>query len=128
MSELLIFFQQNGLWLTLIAIAGVILLGVLKYLKVFSKLEEKIRHVCYLAISVGLSIIGSCIYVACIHQFSITHMLALSGAIFALNQTFYSIYDNTTLKELLFKFISWCKGHKKDIEDVAKEIDDQINK
>ncbi len=128
MSELLIFFQQNGLWLTLIAIAGVIVLGILKYLKVFSKLDEKMRHVCYLAISVGLSVIGSCIYIACMHQFSTTYMLALSGAIFALNQTFYSIYDNTTLKELLFKFISWCKGHKKDIEDVAKEIDDQINK
>lgn len=125
MNEIITFFQQNGLWLTLIAIAGILILGILKYLNVFKKLEEKYRHMCYLVISVGLSIIGSCIYLACIGQFTAGYLFTLACAIFALNQTFYNIYDTAALKDLVLKFILWCKAHKKEIKDVADEIDNQ---
>lgn len=128
MEEILTFFQQHGLWLTLIAVVGIILLGVLKYCNVFKKFDEKIRHVLYLVISIGISIIGSVIYLACVHQFDITYIATVAGAIFALNQAFYTIYDTTTLKELFLKLIDWIKGlvtsgkAQEIVEDVKEEI------
>lgn len=110
MEELLVFFQNYGWQLALIALAGVIILGVLKYCNVFSKLDEKYRHIIYLAISVGVSLIGSIVYLACIHQLTIGGAFAIAGAILALNQVFYSIYANTPLKELWNKFVDWIKG------------------
>ena len=128
MNEILVFFQQNGLWLTLIALAGVIILGVMKYCKLFKKLDEKARHACYLAISIGLSMIGSCIYIVCKDQFTFTYLITLTGAVFALNQAFYSIYDTTSLKDLLTRFVNWCFNHPDVIEDVANKLDDNLNK
>ena len=110
MDELVVFFQQYGLWLTVIAVLGIVILGVLKYCKVFSKLEEKVRHILYLVISVGLSIIGSVIYLACVHQLDISYIAVLATAIFALNQAAYTIYDTTTLKDLVAKLLDWIKG------------------
>lgn len=124
MENILVFFQQHGLWLTLIAIAGIILLGVLKYCNVFKKFEEKIRHLLYLVVSVGISIIGSIIYLACVHRIDIAYIATLAGAIFALNQAFYTIYDTSTLKELLSKLVNWIKekiNKKKDSGNESKE-------
>ena len=109
MEELLQFFQQHGLWLTVIALAGVIVLGILKYCNVFKKLDEKVRHVLYLVISVGISLIGSAIYLACVGGFDITYFITLAGAIFALDQTFYAIYANLGIKELLGKVWEYVK-------------------
>lgn len=128
MNEILIFFQQNGLWLTLIAVAGIVILGIMKYCNVFKKLNEKSRHACYLAISIGLSMIGSCIYLLCIKQFTFTYTLTLTGAVFALNQAFYTIYDTTTLKDLVVKFMNWCLKRPDVIEDIANELDEKIKK
>lgn len=124
MEDILVFFQQHGLWLTLIAIAGIILLGVLKYCNVFKKFEEKIRHLLYLVISVGISIIGSIIYLACVHQIDIVYIATLTGAIFALNQAFYTLYDTSTLKELLRKLVDWIKekiNKKKGSDNESEE-------
>lgn len=110
MDELLVFLQNYGWQLALIALAGIIILGVLKYCNVFKKLDEKVRHILYLVISVGLSVVGSIIYLACIHQLTVGGAFAVAGAIFALNQAFYTIYDTTTLKELGKKLVEWIKG------------------
>ena len=110
MDELLTFLQSYGWQLALIALAGIIILGVLKYCNVFNKLDEKIRHILYLVISVGLSVVGSIIYLACIHQLTVGGAFAIAGAILALNQVFYSIYANTPLKELGKKLINWIKS------------------
>lgn len=111
MDSILEFFAQHGLWLTLIAVIGIIVLGILKYTGAFKKLSENARHICYLAISVGLSIIGSIIYTLCVGAFDWKEMFALAGAILALNQTFYSLYANLTLKELWEKFVAWAKDY-----------------
>lgn len=110
MEELLNFFRLYGWQLALIALAGIIILGVLKYCKVFSKFDEKIRHVFYLLISVGISIIGSIIYLACVGSLTVEFAFAVAAAILALNQTFYAIYSTTTLKDLVAKLIDWIKG------------------
>lgn len=124
MEELLVFLQIYGWQLALIALAGIIILGVLKYCNVFKKFDEKIRHVLYLVISVGISIIGAVIYLACIHQLTVEFAFVVAGAILALNQTFYAIYDTTTLKSLVTKLLDWIKGLITSGKD--KEIVDEI--
>ena len=110
MEELLNFLRLYGWQLALIALAGIIILGVLKYCNVFSKFDKKIRHVFYLLISVGISIIGSIIYLACVGSLTVEFAFAVAAAILALNQTFYAIYSTTTLKDLVAKLIDWIKG------------------
>lgn len=110
MEELVVFLQLYGWQLALIALAGIIILGVLKYCKVFSKFDEKIRHVLYLVISVGISIIGAVIYLACVGSLTVEFAFAVAAAILALNQTFYTIYSNLSLKEFFLKLIDWIKS------------------
>ena len=110
MEQIENFFQQHGLVLTIIAVVGIILLGILKYCNVFSKVEEKYRHLIYLAISVGVSIIASIVYLAIVKQLSVGYVFGIAGSIFALNQAMYAIYANTPLKELLNKVINFIKN------------------
>lgn len=100
-TQLMEFFANYGWQLTLIAVAGVVVLGVLKYANVFARLEKEERKPVYLCISIGLSVIGSAIYLAVIKQFDYKLLIAVSIAIYAINQTFYSIYENTKLRDLL---------------------------
>lgn len=123
MNELLVFLQTYGWQLALIALAGIIILGVLKYCNVFKKFDEKTRHILYLVISVGISVIGAVIYLACIHQLTIEFACVVAGAILALNQTFYAIYDTTTLKDLVLKLLDWIKGL---ISSKGKKLVDEI--
>ena len=109
MNELLIFFQTYGLPITLIAILGIIVLGILKYCNVFSKLEEKYRHWVYIGISVAISVIGTMIYLAIVKQFEINYILTVSAALFALNQAFYSIFKATSLNDLGTKVLDILK-------------------
>ena len=125
MDELLVFFQQHGLWLTIIAVVGIVLLGVLKYCNVFKKFDEKVRHALYLVISVGISIVGSIIYLTCVRQLDIAYISTLATAIFALNQAFYTIYDTTTLKELFNKLLEWVEGLINKKKDPVEKTDDE---
>ena len=109
MNEFVLFVNQYGLALSGIALIGIVVLGILKYTNVFSKLEERYRHICYIVISAGLSIIGACIYLVCVNQFTPDYAVTVAGAIFALNQTFYAIYSSVSLKELVDKFLDWIE-------------------
>ena len=100
MEELVAFFTKYGLWTTLIAIIGIAGLGVMKYCNLFKKIEEKKRHYIYLLISVGFSVIATAIYLAIIKSFEWDYFLAASAALYALNQTFYSIFKVTPVNRV----------------------------
>lgn len=100
MSELVEFFTVNGLQLTLIAILGIVILGVLKYTCILKKLPEKYRHFIYLTISLGFSFIASGVYMKVHNNFDVKAYVALCGMIYALNQTFYNIFKITSLNKL----------------------------
>ncbi len=110
MNELITFFGNYGLAITIIAILGIAILGVLKYCKVFKKFEEKQRHYLYLAISVGLSLIAAIVYLLIIGQFEWNYFLIVAGAIYALNQTFYNIFKTTSLNDLGKMALDYIKG------------------
>ena len=105
--ELLInFLNEYGWQLGLIATISIVLLGILKYTNIFSKLSKDKKRLVYFAITVGLSIISSTIYLIIIEAFSFAYLGAIAAALYAVNQAFYSIYENISLKDLLNKLIN----------------------
>lgn len=107
MDTLIKFFASYGLVLTVIAIAGIIILGVLKYCNLFKKIDESKRHYIYLIISVGLSVIATVIYLAIVRQLNIEYVLTVAAAIYALNQTFYNIFKITPINALAVKILTF---------------------
>lgn len=122
-------FCNYGVAIMCIALAGIIILGILKYCNVFKKLDEKYRHYAYLGISIVLSIIGSVIYLACVHQLTFSIVCSLATLIFGLNQAAYAIYANTPIKELFVKVLDAIKKliHKSNkVDDSTKELVDKV--
>ena len=122
-------FCNYGVTIMCIALAGIVILGILKYCDVFKKLEEKYRHYAYLGISIALSVIGAVIYLACAHQLTFSIVCSLATLIFGLNQAAYAIYANTPIKELFVKVLDAIKKliHKSDkIDDNTKELVDKV--
>nr|DAO90658.1 MAG TPA: Protein of unknown function (DUF2659) [Caudoviricetes sp.] len=116
MENLLDFFKNYGLPITIIAVVGIIILGVLKYCNLFKKIAENKRHYIYFAISVGLSVLATIIYLLIVGQLTAGYVVAIALAIYALNQTFYNIFKITPINELAAKLldfiISLFKGKK----------------
>lgn len=122
-------FCNYGVAIMCIALAGIIILGILKYCNVFKKLDEKYRHYAYLGVSIALSIIGSVIYLACVHQLTFSIVCSLATLIFGLNQAAYAIYANTPIKELFVKVLDAIKKliHKSNkVDDSTKELVDKV--
>lgn len=126
MENLINFFTAYGLAITLIALAGIVILGILKYCNLFKKLEEKKRHYIYLTISVGLSLIGTAIYLLVVGQFEFNYFLLIASAIYALNQTFYNIFKITPINTLFRKILDFL--FKAAEEKVNKEKNTRQNR
>lgn len=131
MEEILVFFSTYGWQLALIAIAGIIVLGILKYCNLFKKIEEKYRHYIYIGISVGLSLIATVIYFACVGKLTADNvglLFGIAGAIYALNQTFYNIFKVTPINKLAVMLLDWIKSlfaNKEVVEQVKDLIEDK---
>lgn len=116
-ESILQFASQHGLQLCLIAILGVILLGVLKYCNVFKKLDEKYRHYFYIGCAMAISLVGSAIYLACTKSFEVNYFFALAAAIYALDQSFYNLFKVTSVNQLpkmIIDFVKKIVNKKKD--------------
>ena len=109
MEQLINFFTQFGLPITLIALAGIAVLGILKYCKLFKNIEEQNRHYIYLGISVGFSVITTAIYLLIVDSFNMSYIACVSAAIYALNQAFYNIFKITPINKLGVKILDFAK-------------------
>lgn len=107
METLLEFFKNYGLPITIIAVVGIVVLGILKYCNLFKKIAENKRHYIYFAISVGLSVLATIIYLLIVKQFAAGYVVAIALAIYALNQTFYNIFKITPINELARKLLDF---------------------
>lgn len=109
MENLQLFFEKYGLAITLIAVAGIAILGVLKYCNLFKKIDEGKRHYIYLAISIGFSVAATVIYLLIVKQFDWKYLLLVASAIYALNQTFYNIFKVTPVNDLMRQVLDFIK-------------------
>ena len=116
MNELLVYLANYGWILTLIAICGIFLLGILKYIEAFKNIEEKARHCIYILISAGFSIIASAIYLKCTNALQLSAFFAIAGAIFTLDQTFYNLFKVMRIKEVFILLLNFIFKHKKDTD------------
>ena len=105
MEQITLFIAHYGWEIALIALAGVVLLGVLKYANVFSKVEKDKRKPLYFAVSVGFSVLATVIYLGFKGQFELNYILTISMAIYTLNQAMYAVYETTTLRDLVSKIL-----------------------
>ena len=105
MEQIITFTTTYGWQIALIALLGIVLLGVLKYCNVFSKIEKDKRKPIYFAITVGLSFVGTVVYLLIINQFSIEYVITITTAIYGLNQAMYAVYETTKLRDLVAKIL-----------------------
>ena len=105
MEHITLFIAQYGWELALIAFAGVVLLGILKYANVFSEVGKEKRKPLYFAITVGFSVLTTIIYLGFKGQFELNYILTISMAIYTLNQAMYAVYETTTLRDLVSKIL-----------------------
>lgn len=112
MEILYTIFQTNGWAVAFIVVFGLIVLGFLKYSGAFKKKSEASRHRAYIAISVGLSLIGSLIYMVACDCFEPLAFGALVVSVWSLNQAVYNLYAATPLKglfkALIQKILIFC--------------------
>lgn len=92
------FFEAYGWKLTLIALSGIIILGILKMLHVFDKIPKNYRKYIYAGISSALSIVAAAIYLRLTNGFLWGTFGVCAAAIYALNQVAYALYENTGLR------------------------------
>lgn len=111
MDELLEFISTYGLgWVTLFAVVGIAMLGIMKKCNLFKKVDEKYRHYLYLAISIGFSVVATLVYLLIIDQFAWSVFLGIAVAVITLNQTFYNVFKVTPINELLGKLFDLLKA------------------
>ena len=106
-EQVVMFAATHGWQVALIALLGIILLGILKYCNVFSKVDKEKRKPIYFAISVGASLVGTIVYLLIIGQFSIEYIIGVTGIIYGLNQAAYTFFENTKLRDLSVKLLDW---------------------
>lgn len=104
------FMIVNGWQLALIALIGIILLGVLKYCNVFDGIPKEKRKIVYFTITIGFSLLASLGYLLIVDNFTIDYIITITTAIYGLNQTFYTIYENTSLRDLVIKVLELIEG------------------
>lgn len=121
------FFSEYGWQMTVLALSGIFLLGVLKSVKAFDWIriyavegEEKtlqvdktkqVKKIVYTFISAGLSVAACCIYLTIINtELTATLILTISGTIWSMNTITYMLYENLGVRAVWKAFLNWAKN------------------
>ena len=121
------FFSAYGLQMTVLAVSGIFLLGVLKSFKAFDWIriyavegEEKtlqvdktkqVKKIVYTFISAGLSVAACCVYLTIINaELTATLILTISGTVWSLNTFAYMLYENLGVRAVWKAFLNWAKN------------------
>lgn len=123
MQMIIQFFAQYGWKLALIACSGILILGVLKFFHVFDKIEKSKRKYVYAAVSTGLSLIASLIYLLCTGSLEWATFGVYAASLYAFNQVIYSMYETFGIRALVRKFGRLCL---KVIEKMIQEENEQV--
>lgn len=109
------FFKDYGWQLGLLALSGMVLLGLLKWIGCFKKLPTKAKKYVYYALSCIFSIAACSVYILVMHTFEWINWLILCGSVVLFTGGVYNAWENTHLRELwkkvvldnISKFFKW---------------------
>ena len=119
------FFSAYGWQMTVLAVSGIFLLGVLKSVKAFDWIriyagEEKtlqvdktkqVKKIVYTFISAGLSVAACCVYLTITNtELTATLILTISGTVWSLNTIAYMLYENLGVRAVWKSFLNWAKN------------------
>lgn len=121
------FFSAYGWQMTVLAVSGIFLLGVLKSFKAFDWIriyavegEEKtlqvdktkqVKKIVYTFISAALSVAACCVYLTIINtELTATLILTISGTVWSLNTIAYMLYENLGVRAVWKAFLNWAKN------------------
>lgn len=122
------FFTTYGWQLGIIALSGIVLLGVLKAFGVFNKIASTKRKYVYTAVSVALSLVGGAAYLGIVGNFDWKAFLVMVPLVYSVNQIAYNVYENTgvraAFRAIFGKIVDRLKSSKdKRIEDSAAKAE-----
>ena len=132
------FFSAYGWQMTVLAVSGIFLLGVLKsvkafdWIKIYSTVDgaktlnepktKQLKKVVYTVISAGLSVAACCVYLTIINtELTATLILTISGTIWSMNIITYMLYENLGVRAVWKAFLNWAKGLILSITATIKE-------
>lgn len=100
------FFKTFGWQLFLLALSGIVVLGMLKWFGCFRKLKDEHKKYVYFALSCLFSIIACTIYLIVISNFHWISYLMLCIAVIGLTLVVYGIYEHIGLRTLWKKVLN----------------------
>ena len=117
------FFSAYGWQMTVLAVSGIFLLGVLKsvkafdWIKIYSTVDgaktlnepktKQLKKVVYTVISAGLSVAACCVYLTIINtELTATLILTISGTIWSMNTITYMLYENLGVRAVWKAFLA----------------------
>ena len=96
--------KQYDYKIIIMACVGIFFVGVLKFFKVFEKINKTNRKYIYAALSAAISVIAAAVYLIIIKQFNIKNAAVYALSVLILNQTIYVFYEVAGLRALLRAF------------------------
>lgn len=97
------FFENYGLIMTLLATSGIVLVGTLKAIGLFSKLNPKTKKYVYFACSCVVSIISCTVYLCVIDAFVWADWGMTVACVIGFTISIYGVYENTGIRTFLKK-------------------------
>lgn len=88
----------------IMACAGIFLVGILKFFKVFEKISKTNRKYVYAALSATMSAAAATAYLLITKQFDIKSAAVYAVSVLILNQTLYAFYEIAGMRALLRGF------------------------
>lgn len=101
------FFKEYGWQLGLLALSGIVVLGFLKKIGVFKKLNDKYKKYVYFALSSVFSIIACTIYVLINKSFVLEPYLLMCLMVFVVTVVAYHIYEHIGLRWVWNKIVDF---------------------
>ena len=99
------FFENYGWIMTVLATSGIVFVGCLKALGLFSRLKPKAKKYVYFGCSCVVSIIVCTIYLCVNNMFAWVDWGMTAACIIGYTMAIYGIYENTGVRALLKKVL-----------------------
>ena len=127
------FFVDYGWQVSVCAVSGIFVLGVLKLIGVFDKISNtNVKKFLYVACAFIFSAGACAAYLYIIKSFTWITFATITAPVFAINQTAYALYESMGVRQLWHKFLNTIgtfitnKTANQNIETTVKTIEQTV--